>query len=561
MTFLHPLALFGLVAAAIPALLHLLGRREPPALPFPALRYLKEAERRSARRLRLRHLLLLILRTAVIAIIVVAAARPLIPATVGGTHAPTALVVIVDNSLSSGAMVDGRAVLEDLRAAARASIEAMQPTDRVWLMLVDGVARAGAQEALLAVVDSMQPSASRLDLVAAVANAVRLVEAEPLPGREVHVMSDFQSTALAAGAVETSGAVRVLAVRPAGVVAANRGLGVARVSDGIAVVSVGGNAGARGAPLTVRVAPSAREVGHALAVAGEEIAVPLPTGGPGWWVGEMTLEADELRADDRRVFAWRNAPPPGVVADSSVGQFVATALAVLREAGRVGVDREVTIADQPSPGACIIVPPSDPALIGQLNRALAARGVRWRFGTRGTPGDILAPDLDLLEPIPVAVRHRLLWEGEGEGVLATVNGEPWIVRVGDVVLIGSELDTAWTALPGRPQFVPFLDALVQRVARGETGVRHVEGPVGVVFEVQGVDTIAAVVSGPDLRESDLTPASASRIRAVLGADVLDGPTVGTAGFAGSRRVDAGAPLLIMALLLALTELAVAWRVP
>src|SRR5438445_247510 len=78
-TFLHPLALLGLAAAAIPALLHLLERRPPPEPEFPPLRYLRDAERQSARRLRLRHLLLLILRTALVAVIVLAAARPIMP--------------------------------------------------------------------------------------------------------------------------------------------------------------------------------------------------------------------------------------------------------------------------------------------------------------------------------------------------------------------------------------------------------------------------------------------------------------------------------------------------
>src|SRR5438034_6408617 len=45
-TFLHPLALVGLVAAAIPALLHLLERRVPPEAEFPPLRYL---DRKSTR--------------------------------------------------------------------------------------------------------------------------------------------------------------------------------------------------------------------------------------------------------------------------------------------------------------------------------------------------------------------------------------------------------------------------------------------------------------------------------------------------------------------------------
>src|SRR5437867_8898947 len=116
MSFLHPLALLGLAAAAIPALLHLLQRRTPPELDFPPVRYLSDAERRSARRLRLRHLLLLLLRTALIVAIVLAAARPLLPSRAsGGTlHPPTALVVILDNSPSAGVVVDGRPLIDRL---------------------------------------------------------------------------------------------------------------------------------------------------------------------------------------------------------------------------------------------------------------------------------------------------------------------------------------------------------------------------------------------------------------------------------------------------------------
>src|SRR5437588_12165474 len=103
-TFLHPLALVGLAAAAIPALLHLLERRVPPEAEFPPLRYLSEAERQNARRLKLRHLLLLLLRTALIAFVVLAAARPLFPTqAIGGRlGGPTAPGVIPDNRGSSG---------------------------------------------------------------------------------------------------------------------------------------------------------------------------------------------------------------------------------------------------------------------------------------------------------------------------------------------------------------------------------------------------------------------------------------------------------------------------
>jgi hypothetical protein len=560
-SFLHPLALLGLAAAALPALLHLLHRRTPPELEFPPLRYLSEAERQSARRLKLRHLLLLLLRTSLIVVVVLAAARPLVPGVAGAeggggsAHQPTALVVILDNSPSSGAVVDGRPVLDRLRNAARASLARSTSADRVWLVLADGVVRGGSREALLASVDSATSEWVRLDLVAAVDRAARLVLAEPLPGHEVHVLSDLQRTALAMGRAEAPrmGRVRVLALA-AGRPVANRGIAAVRVAEGAAVVSIAGSDGTEPAPVTIRV--RGRDLGRALAPrAGAVVSVAVPAQLPGWWAGEAVLEPDELRADDRRPFVWHVAPPARVEAAPESGPFVAAALAVLREGRRVAVGRDVVIGDAPGPGRSVVLPPADPALVGQANRALAARGVPWHWGPAGTPGPVATAELGMIGGVQVTRRYRL--DGAGE-VLATVNGEPWLVRAGEIVLLGSRPDTAWTALPAAPGFVPFLDALVNRVVAGEADVAEAEGAPRVEFRVRGADTVGATLFGPDARESDLTPATPELAAAALGgAEVLDDRRFAGERFAGTRRADASGVLLVLALLLAAAELGVA----
>ena len=576
MTFLHPLALVGLAAAAIPALLHLLERRVPPESDFPPLRYLSEAERQNARRLKLRHLLLLILRTALIVLIVLAAARPLFPtrASGGSLHEPTALAVILDNSASSGLVADGRPALERLKAAARGSLARATASDRLWLVLADGVARAGTREALLATVDSAGVSARRLELTAAVRAATRLVDAEPLPAREVHVVSDLQRTALGAGRAGVPRGVRVLALAPSSQAPANHGVGAVRVTDGTAAVSIVGTTGVGGeasaVPVTLRI--RGREVGRALAAPGSTASITLPLLGPGWWVGEAVLDADELRADDRRMLAWRVAAPARVVVLPSTGggPFVAAALAVLEEGQRVRRGTEVAIGDRPEVGTLvsIVVPPAEAALIGQANRALAARGGRWRFGSPGTPGPIAGLGVPAISGLQVTRRYGIeaatgqaaaVGTGSDTTVLATVNGEPWLVRDGSVLLLGSRLDTAWTALPAAPAFVPFVDALVNRLARGEAAVSEAEGDPRVEFRTRGADTIGAVVFGLDPRESDLTPASPALVHQVLGADVLDGAAFAAARFAGAGRRDGSGLLLMLALLLALGELGVATR--
>ena len=556
-------AWFAFAAAAIPALLHLLQRRTPPELEFPPLRYLSEAERQSARRLKLRHLLLLLLRTALIVMIVLAAARPLVPVQSGGAHEPTALVVILDNSPSSGAVVDGHPVLDRLRAAARGSIAHTSGADRVWLLLADGVVRGGGQEALLASIDSVTPDWRRLDLTQSVDRAARLVHAEPLPGREVHVLSDLQRTALATGRAEVPRGVRILALAPVrGRPAANRGIASATVAEGAVIVAVAGSDSGEPAPVTVRI--GTREVGRALASApgeGAAVSVTLPVQRTGWWAGEAVLEPDELRADDRRPFVWQVAPPARVSAGPGAGPFIGTALSVLRDARRVQEGRDVIVGDVPAGstggGRWVVQPPADPALLGQANRALTARGVSWRWGLAGTPGPLVSRALEQIGGTQVTRRYRV--EGTGGDVLATVNGEPWLVRAGDVVLLGSRLDTAWTALPAAPGFVPFVDALVNRVVTGAAGVGTAAGTPRVEFQVRGSDTVGATVFGLDPRESDLTPATPALVAAAFGptALMLNDARFAAERFAGTRRADASALLLALALLLAATELGVA----
>ncbi|MCH2211804.1 MAG: BatA domain-containing protein [Fuerstiella sp.] len=79
MTFINLSLLFGLGLVSVPVILHLIMRSRPKRIEFPALRLLEARRSANARRLKLRHLLLLLLRMSVLAAIVLALTRPYLP--------------------------------------------------------------------------------------------------------------------------------------------------------------------------------------------------------------------------------------------------------------------------------------------------------------------------------------------------------------------------------------------------------------------------------------------------------------------------------------------------
>lgn len=80
MSLINPAILYGLGLAAIPVILHFLLRSKPKKLLFPALRLIVVRRKNNVRRMRLRHLWLLLLRILVIALLVLAITRPSLPA-------------------------------------------------------------------------------------------------------------------------------------------------------------------------------------------------------------------------------------------------------------------------------------------------------------------------------------------------------------------------------------------------------------------------------------------------------------------------------------------------
>ena len=79
MSLLHPALIYGLGLAALPVVLHFLMKQKPKRIIFPALKLIQSRQKQNSRRLRLRHLWLLLLRMGVLALLVFALTRPSLP--------------------------------------------------------------------------------------------------------------------------------------------------------------------------------------------------------------------------------------------------------------------------------------------------------------------------------------------------------------------------------------------------------------------------------------------------------------------------------------------------
>jgi len=609
MSFLAPWALWLGALAAVPLALHLWQRRTAARVDFPAVRYLQRMAQDHAREVRVQNVLLLLLRLAIVLVIALAAARPFAAVPAAG-HAPVAMAVVLDNSLSSQAVTEAGPMLDRLRAMAAAILAEAGPEDQLWLVTMDGVTVGGELAALSDALAEVTPLDGAGDASRALARAMAVVRESPLPVRQVVVLTDGQRSswdpsALASVARED---VRWRVAVPPLVWGPNHA-----VREAVAAPSVWGAAGA------VRLRVAAKDsVSWRVQVAGRTFArgtagpeaTVLARGRPalrGWAAATVELTPDELRGDDRRYLAVRVGDPPAVEVDPSTGPFVARAVEALIASGRLRRGPGTLIGATARPGTtAVVLAPSDPVRLPEVNRALERAGIPWRFGApRRAEARVMLDDPssggETTENAATTVRlwYPLMAASDAADArvdtLVRVGAVPWAVRGDRYLLIASPLDVAATDLPRTARFVPWFGALLtQRLDPGEVGV--VETTPGALLTIpRGVDAleasdgtmqpvtagatmdapwragvgfwqrrgtrVGALVVNPEPSESDPDrldgPALAQTLRATaLDADPL---TIGAATFAtiGPRPLDR--PLLILALLLLLAEALVARR--
>ncbi len=195
MSFLTPLFLVGLAGLAIPVILHLIQKERKNVVQFPSLMFLRRIPYQSVRRRRIRHWLLLAMRLAALALIVLAFARPFLRRTeiAAGASGAREVVILLDRSYSMGY---GGKWPQALAAAERA-INGLTPADRASIVLFSSNTEVALRSAadrgrLLAAVSGLKPGDGATRFGPALKLAGSILSESALPQREAILISDFQ---------------------------------------------------------------------------------------------------------------------------------------------------------------------------------------------------------------------------------------------------------------------------------------------------------------------------------------------------------------------------------
>jgi len=349
--FLAPWFLLGLLAAGIPLLLHLRRSRQVRPITFSTTRFFDASFMRAARRARVQDLLLMLLRVAVLCLLALALAQPLIrwsglPFMAGQ---PRMVAIVLDDSASMRTVAETGTRFDEAKRAAIALLDELSAErgDRVTLV------RAGQREAgstmlfdepaddfdeARRLIRIMEPTDLATDLDAAIAAAAGSLHdatggVASRSNLEAYVLSDLQPDALLGPTDDELPAnlgvffvdCSMRETPPANATVAAVQYGAARPMVGVpfafrALVTNHGDATVT-RPVALRVGEHTAAVREVTLAPGRSEVVRFVHRftDPGWVTGRVELEPadnapDALRPDDQRHFALHVADRLNVVA-------------------------------------------------------------------------------------------------------------------------------------------------------------------------------------------------------------------------------------------------------
>ena len=198
MLFSSPLFLIGLVAVAVPIVVHLFNLRRYKKVYFSNVERLEELKSETRRKSTIRQLLILATRIMAIVFLVLAFARPVIPT--GNSNAVQAggndVSIFLDNSFSMESGDGDGILLEKAKSKAREIVAAYGQSDRFQLLTCDFEGRHFhwlSKEEILLMIDEVEASSATPTLSDVIDKQTEFVRSGNGVAKQIFVISDFQA--------------------------------------------------------------------------------------------------------------------------------------------------------------------------------------------------------------------------------------------------------------------------------------------------------------------------------------------------------------------------------
>lgn len=185
----------GMALAALPVILHLFMKQTPKRVIFPALRLIRERQKRSKKKLRIKNWLLLLARMALVALMALALARPRLFSSrtaLGDSEVPTALGLVFDTSLSMGYKPLDKTLLAQAKERADEIVKKLPASSQIFVIdSADPGFTALSPAAARKRIEGLTLRAANRPLNNAVGLAYKAIADSDRPRREVYVLTDL----------------------------------------------------------------------------------------------------------------------------------------------------------------------------------------------------------------------------------------------------------------------------------------------------------------------------------------------------------------------------------
>ncbi|MFQ5606586.1 MAG: BatA domain-containing protein [Candidatus Zixiibacteriota bacterium] len=200
-SFLNSAMLIAGATAVIPLLIHLFSRRKMRVITFSSLRYLQAMQKRQVRRIKIRQLLLLALRTIILALAALAFARPVTKSGYLGSQAGVSAVILFDRSASMSQESTDGPLFELAQARALGVVSAFSEADEVALVTFGSGGPAQPPEfsspkRAAEILRELAAADGRGEMERALSAAYELFGKAKHFNRELFIVSDFQANSL-----------------------------------------------------------------------------------------------------------------------------------------------------------------------------------------------------------------------------------------------------------------------------------------------------------------------------------------------------------------------------